>query len=65
MTTAMGKVLADWAAGTEARDLPLPFTPPAPIPFHGLLRHAPNMLWAGACCAIGWTKPDRADSAVR
>nr|WP_245442079.1 FAD-dependent oxidoreductase [Mesorhizobium hawassense] len=44
MTTAMGKVLADWAAGTEARDLPLPFAPPAPIPFHGLLRYAPNIL---------------------
>ncbi|TPI34982.1 FAD-binding oxidoreductase [Mesorhizobium sp. B3-2-1] len=44
MTTAMGKVLADWAAGAEARDLPLPFAPPAPIPFHTLLRHAPNML---------------------
>ncbi|AZO19001.1 FAD-binding oxidoreductase [Mesorhizobium sp. M2A.F.Ca.ET.043.05.1.1] len=44
MTTAMGKVLADWAAGTEARDLPLPFAPPAPIRFHGLLRYAPNML---------------------
>ena len=44
MTTAMGKVLADWAAGTEGRDLPLPFAPPAPIPFHGLLRYAPNML---------------------
>ncbi|MBZ9977250.1 NAD(P)/FAD-dependent oxidoreductase [Mesorhizobium sp. BR-1-1-10] len=48
MTTAMGKVLADWAAGTEARDLPLPFAPPAPIPFHALLRHAPNML-------LGWS----------
>ncbi len=46
MTTAMGKVLADWAAGTDARDLALPFAPPAPIPFHGLLRHAPNMLLA-------------------
>ncbi|QKD05048.1 NAD(P)/FAD-dependent oxidoreductase [Mesorhizobium loti] len=44
MTTAMGKVLADWAKGIEARDLPLPFAPPAPIPFHALLRHAPNML---------------------
>ena len=44
MTTAMGKVLADWAAGAEVRDLPLPFAPPAPIPFHGLLRYAPNML---------------------
>ncbi|MEI9428338.1 NAD(P)/FAD-dependent oxidoreductase [Mesorhizobium sp. Cs1299R1N3] len=48
MTTAMGKVLADWAAGTDARDLPLPFAPPAPIPFHVLLRHAPNML-------LGWS----------
>ncbi|WP_189375256.1 MULTISPECIES: FAD-dependent oxidoreductase [unclassified Mesorhizobium] len=44
MTTAMGKVLADWAAGTEARSLQLPFAPAAPIPFHGLLRYAPNML---------------------
>ncbi|TIT38028.1 MAG: FAD-binding oxidoreductase [Mesorhizobium sp.] len=48
MTTAMGKVLADWAAGTDARELPLPFAPPAPIPFHALLRHAPNML-------LGWS----------
>ena len=48
MTTAMGKVLADWASGADARDLPLPFALPAPIPFHGLLRHAPNML-------LGWS----------
>lgn len=48
MTTAMGKVLADWAAGAEARDLPVPFAPPAPIPFHALMRHAPNML-------LGWS----------
>ncbi|TPL91594.1 FAD-dependent oxidoreductase [Mesorhizobium sp. B2-3-12] len=48
MTTAMGKVLADWAAGTDTRDLPLPFAPPAPIPFHALLRHAPNIL-------LGWS----------
>ncbi|TSE13434.1 FAD-binding oxidoreductase [Mesorhizobium intechi] len=48
MTTAMGKVLADWAARTDARDLPLPFAPPAPIPFHALLRHAPNAL-------LGWS----------
>lgn len=44
MTTSMGKVLADWADGTKPQDLPLPFAPPAPIPFHGLTRHAPNML---------------------
>ncbi|MBZ9738910.1 MULTISPECIES: NAD(P)/FAD-dependent oxidoreductase [unclassified Mesorhizobium] len=48
MTTAMGKVLADWAAGTDAQELPLPFAPPAPIPFHALLRHAPNIL-------LGWS----------
>ncbi|MER8693915.1 FAD-binding oxidoreductase [Mesorhizobium opportunistum] len=48
MTTAMGKVLADWAAGADARDLPLPFALPAPIPFHAVLRHAPNML-------LGWS----------
>lgn len=57
MTTAMGKALADWAAGTDARDLPLPFAPPAPIPFHALLRHAPNML-------LGWSiLRDRMDEA--
>ncbi|WP_411970876.1 NAD(P)/FAD-dependent oxidoreductase [Mesorhizobium sp. BR1-1-13] len=44
MTTAMGKVLADWAGGTDARDLPLPFAPPSPMPFHSLLRFAPNAL---------------------
>jgi glycine/D-amino acid oxidase-like deaminating enzyme len=44
MTTAMGKVLADWADGANTADLPLPFAPTSPIPFHGLLRHAPNML---------------------
>lgn len=44
MTTAMGRVLADWASGTKPSDLPIPFAPPAPIPLHGLLRHAPNML---------------------
>lgn len=44
MTTSMGKVLADWADGTKPQDLPLPFAPPAPIPLHGLTRHAPNML---------------------
>lgn len=44
MTTAMGKVLADWASGTKPQDLPLPFAPPSPIPFHRLMRHAPNML---------------------
>ncbi|MGX8009451.1 NAD(P)/FAD-dependent oxidoreductase [Mesorhizobium sp. ORM8.1] len=44
MTTAMGKVLADWASGADARDLPLPFAKPSSIPFHGIVRYAPNML---------------------
>ena len=44
MTTAMGKVLADWASGADARDLPLPFAKPSPIPLHGIVRYAPNML---------------------
>jgi glycine/D-amino acid oxidase-like deaminating enzyme len=44
MTTAMGKVLADWAAGADAHDLPLPFAAPSPIPFHEVARYAPNML---------------------
>jgi glycine/D-amino acid oxidase-like deaminating enzyme len=44
MTTAMGKVLADWAAGADAHDLPLPFASPSPIPFHEVVRYAPNML---------------------
>jgi glycine/D-amino acid oxidase-like deaminating enzyme len=44
MTSGMGRVLADWAAGADARNLPIPFAPPATIPFHGLLRHAPKAL---------------------
>ena len=44
MTTAMGKVLADWAVGMNAQELPLPFAPPAPIPFHGAVRYAPNIM---------------------
>ena len=44
MTTAMGGVLADWAIDTNPKDLPIPFAPAEPIPFHSLLKHAPNML---------------------
>lgn len=44
LTTAMGRVIADWATGTDARDLPIPFAPPQKIPFHGLMKHAPNAL---------------------
>src|SRR5258708_21517083 len=38
MTTAMGKVLADWAGGAKPANLPLTFAPPWPIPFHGLMQ---------------------------
>lgn len=44
MTTALGAVLADWAEGAAPEDLPLPHGPAAPIPWHGLMRHAPNAL---------------------
>ncbi|MDX8448224.1 NAD(P)/FAD-dependent oxidoreductase [Mesorhizobium captivum] len=46
MTTAMGMALADWAGGTNAGDLPLPFAPPSPISFHNVVRYAPNLLLA-------------------
>ncbi|MBI1217963.1 MAG: FAD-dependent oxidoreductase [Rhodobacteraceae bacterium] len=42
MTTMLGRVLADWAGGVPAADLPVPSGPPAPIPWHGLMRYAPN-----------------------
>lgn len=44
LTTALGRELASWATGTPASDLPIPYAPPREIPFHGLLKHAPNML---------------------
>lgn len=44
MTTALGRELAGWAAGGTADRLPIPFAPPNEIPFHGLVKHAPNML---------------------
>ncbi len=44
MTTAMGRELAQWALGTPAEALAIPVTPPAPIPLHALMRHAPNAL---------------------
>ncbi|MDB5665746.1 FAD-binding oxidoreductase [Cypionkella sp.] len=44
MTTAMGRELALWAAGTPAEALAIPVGPPAPIPLHALMRHAPNAL---------------------
>jgi len=44
MTTAMGRELALWAAGTPPEALAIPASPPAPIPLHALMRHAPNAL---------------------
>ena len=44
MTTQLGRVLADWADGSAPADLPVPITLPAPLPWHGLMRHAPNVL---------------------
>jgi glycine/D-amino acid oxidase-like deaminating enzyme len=44
LTTALGRVMADWAQGVPAQALPIPFAPPKEIPMHRLLRHAPNML---------------------
>ena len=44
MTTAMGKAVADWAAGADPDTLPIPCAAPRAIPLHGLLRHAPNAL---------------------
>lgn len=42
MTTMLGKSLADWAGGVPAFDLPVPCAPPAPIPWHAVMRYAPN-----------------------
>jgi glycine/D-amino acid oxidase-like deaminating enzyme len=44
LTTALGSEIASWASGIPAAALPIPFAPPREIPFHGLLKHAPNML---------------------
>ncbi|RDJ02888.1 NAD(P)/FAD-dependent oxidoreductase [Rhizobium grahamii] len=44
LTTALGREIAAWACGTPGAALPIPFAPPSEIPFHGLVRHAPNML---------------------
>ncbi|CAN7574376.1 NAD(P)/FAD-dependent oxidoreductase [Rhizobium sp. LjRoot254] len=44
LTTALGREIADWASVTPADDLPIPYAPPREIPFHGILKHAPNIL---------------------
>ncbi|MDO5706520.1 MAG: FAD-binding oxidoreductase, partial [Paracoccus sp. (in: a-proteobacteria)] len=40
MATALGKVMADWATGMPAADLPFPVTAPRPIPFYFMRRPA-------------------------
>jgi glycine/D-amino acid oxidase-like deaminating enzyme len=44
LTTALGREIAEWATGTPASVLPIPFAPPREIPFHGLVKHAPNVM---------------------
>lgn len=44
LTTALGREVASWASGTPASVLPIPFAPPHEIPFHGLVKLAPNIL---------------------
>ncbi|MBZ9847719.1 FAD-binding oxidoreductase [Mesorhizobium sp. CA14] len=44
MTTAMGGVVASWAAGADPDSLSIPYARPGVIPFHAVLRHAPNAL---------------------
>lgn len=38
--TALGKVLAEWAAGAREEELPFPVTLPRQIPFHFLRKPA-------------------------
>lgn len=44
LSTAMGRELADWACGKDPAALAIPLRPPTEIPFHGLMRLAPNAL---------------------
>jgi glycine/D-amino acid oxidase-like deaminating enzyme len=45
LAIALGDELSKAVRGVAAKDLALPFSDPAPIPAHGLLRHiAPLML---------------------
>jgi glycine/D-amino acid oxidase-like deaminating enzyme len=58
MTTATGKALGEWANGTDAVDLPLPFAPPSPMSFHNVVRYAPNVLlaWGIVRDRLEWTR---------
>jgi glycine/D-amino acid oxidase-like deaminating enzyme len=44
LSTAAGRCLADWAAGTPLDALPIPSGPPAPLSWHRIARYAPNAL---------------------
>lgn len=49
MATALGKTLADWAAGRPEADLDFPVETPRPIPFHFLRKPA-------VAAAVGWNR---------
>jgi glycine/D-amino acid oxidase-like deaminating enzyme len=55
MATAMGKVLADWAAGMPEAALDFPVTQPRPIPFHFLRKPAVGaaVAWYRLCDRLG------------
>jgi len=44
LTTALGRVLADWLLAPDKAAMPLPLVPPQPIRFHPWARHAPAAL---------------------
>ncbi len=44
LTTAMGRELAEWAAGKPITELAIPVREASPLPFHALSRLAPNAL---------------------
>ncbi len=44
MSTAMGREMANWAAGAPTASLAIPQRPAAAIPLHAILRMAPNAL---------------------
>ena len=55
MATAMGRVLADWAAGTPAEGLDFPVTVARPIPLHALRKPAVTaaIAWYGLSDRMG------------
>lgn len=49
MASVMGKVLANWASGIAAQELPFPVTATKPIPFHFLRKPA-------VTAAVAWAR---------